>query len=461
MVNAPKPENMYEIKMAPRIKACLERANIREWRNAEWIPIDVLQKATEICINDRYAPVYLQNLWFCLHRQIVRKPASTGYIELKVLFPPVRVEKNEKILSLLKHAKKQIGHRKFAELCGLTHWTIYSWFTKNYLPPITAIMKACQILRKNVWEVLDEVKLCGTKDRITFRNHLDNQVKKDLADLIDWLNTEGHIRINGWAITITQHKENRTTLEGLGRKFITVFGVGEDKIHIYEYRNLCCLYISSAVIKQLLILKYGLPLGSKSDVIKIKRVDWRTMANYLMAEGYFAFNGRGLMAGISSNSIDVREKIYTFLKNNGYHPSWSGDEKSRSVCVQRMEESLKLLYTVWPHLNKTKRRQALEILRKPATLARLRINIDKKTSALLKKTTKILGKKELIEMINREGEKYGIKYAKRQFEHWIYPGTERRVSLFIVWIACQVSKEDPRRFIQPYMYEMFRAAHVI
>jgi hypothetical protein len=322
-------------------------------------------------------------------------------------------------------------------------------------------MKACQILGKNMWEVLDGVKLCGTKDSIIFRNHLDNFLKQDLNDLIDWLNTEGHISINGWAITISQHKENRKALEELKSKFVKVFGINKNKIRFYEYRNMRCLYISSSVIKQLLVLKYGIPLGSKSDVIKIEKVDWKTVANYLMAEGYFAFNGRGLMAGISSNSADVREKIYNFLKNNGYNPSWSGDEKSRSVCVQRMEESLKLLYTVWPHLNETKRRQALEALRKPATFARLRVKIDKKTSTLLKKATKKLGKKELIEMINREGEKYGIGYAKRQFEHWIYPGAERRVPLFVVWIACQVSKEDPRRFVPLYIYEIFKEASVI
>ena len=64
-------------------------------------------------------------------------------------------------------------------------------------------------------------------------------------------------------------------------------------------------------------------------------------------------------------------------------------------------------------------------------------------------------------MINREGEKYGIKYAKRQFEHWIYPRTERRVPLFVVWLACQVSKEDLKQFIPLYMHEMFKEVNVI
>lgn len=452
---------MYEVKMSSRIKACVEKAGIRKWLNAEWIPIDVLQKAAESCSKDPYTPIYLQNLWFCLHRQIVRKPASVGYAELRVLFPPVRVEKNEKILSILKHAKEQIGYMKFAELCGLTHWTIYSWFTKRHLPPITAVMKACQILRKNVWEVIDGVKLCGTKDRVIFRNHLDDRSREDLDDLIDWLNTEGHLSINGWRVVITQHRENRKVLEELKDKFINVFGIEKSRIHIYEHRNVCCLSFSSTVIKQLLVLKYGLPLGSKSDVIKMEKVDWRTVANYLMAEGYFAFNGRGLMAGISSNSADVREKIYHFLKNNGYHPSWSIGGKAKSVLVQRMEESLKFLYTLWPHLSETKRRQALEVLKKPATFARLRVNINSKTSELLKTATEIFGKEGLIEMINREGEKYGIKYAKRQFEHWIYPGTERRVPLFVIWLACQVSKKDLKQFIPLYTHEMFKEANVI
>lgn len=447
--------------MSPRIRTCIEKAGLQEWLDTEWIPIDMLRKATESCLKDPHIPIYFQNLWFCLHQQIVRKPASTGYMELKVLFPPIRVEKNEKILTLLKHAKEQIGHRKFAELCGLTHWAAYSWFTKKHLPPITAVMKACQILRKDVWDVLDGVKLCGTKDRITFRNHLDDRMKEDLNDLIDWLNTEGHIRINGWTITITQHKENQKTLEELRSKFVTVFGVGENRIRIHKYRNLCCLYLSSAVIKQLLVLKYGLPLGSKSDIIEIGSVDWRTVANYLMAEGYFAFNGRGVMAGISSNSVNVREKIYTFFKTNGYHPSWSIGTKAKSVLVQRMEEGLKLLHVVWPYLNETKRRQALEVLRKPATFARLRVNIDNKITDLFKKVEKMLGKKGLIEMINHEGGKYGIKYAKRQFEHWIYPGSERKVPLFVVWAACRVSKEDPRCFIPSYVHEMFKKAGVI
>lgn len=452
---------MYEVKMSPRIRACIERAGGGEWLNADWVPIDVLKEATESCSRDPYVPIYLQNLWFCLHRQIVRKPVNIGYIELRVLFPPVRVNKNEKILNLLKHAKDWVGHKKFAELCGLTHWAIYSWFTKKHLPPLTAVMKACQILGKEVWEVLDGVQLCGTKDRIIFRNHLDNKLKKDLNDLIDWLSTEGHLSINGWHITITQYKENRKILEELKDKFTNVFGIEKNRINIYDYRNVCCLYLSSTVIRQLLVLRYGLPLGNKSDIIRIKKVNWRTIANYLMAEGYFAFNGRGLMAGISSNSTDVREKIYHFLKNNGYHPSWSVSKKAKSVLIQRMEESLKFLHEAWPYLNESKRWQALEVLRMPATFARLRMDTNSKIIELLKKVTKMLGKEELVEMINREGNKYGIKYAKRQLEHWIYPGSERRIPLFVVRVACQASKEDFRQFASPYVYEMFRKAGVI
>lgn len=448
---------MYEVKVSPKIRECLKLANCLEEK--EWVPIDLVEKATKINSANVEIPIDYQNVWFCLHQQILRKTTIKGYKTVKVLFPPARVENNKKILNLVKRSIKKVGLETFGMLCMRGKWSVYRWLKKKFIP-LTAVIKACQLLGKDVWQAIDNCNLSGTYHSIIYQNKLTSTQKQDLRDIIDWINTEGSISINGWSITIHQRKENREILEEIKKKFMNVFGLKESMIHMYDYRNMTILSISSSVVKQILVLKYGIPLGAKSEIIKISRINWKTVANYLITEGCFYLNGRGtgLAIAISSKSDDVMAKIRKFLKENKFHPSKSESKNGKQVVVQRKTESLRLLNILWPYLNLSKKIQACKILKNPKVFLSLKVDRNK-ISPLINEFVTLHGKDKFLEMINDECKNYHLKgYSKRSIEHWIYPNDPRDVPLFLAKKLCEVMGKNISNFIDPNIIKIFNVA---
>jgi hypothetical protein len=449
---------MYEVMTSSKIKTCLKFANLVNRK--KWIPITLVKKATQINSRKQGVPVNYQNLWLCLHQQIVRKMTSKGYKLIKVLFSPIRVERNKRILRLIEKVIEVVGLEQFAYLCTRSKWTVYKWLSKEFVP-LTAVMKACQLLGKDLWKTLDGCKLAGTHHFITFKSELTPYQKQNLRDIIDWINTEGSIPINGWSVTIAQHIENKHELEELKRKFMMVFDLPENMVSIYDYKNTSILRISSSVIRQLLVLRYKLPLGEKSEVVEISKINWRTVANFIITEGCFYLNGRGtgLAAGIVSKSDKVRSEIKAFLKKNGFHPSESRREGGKQVYIQRKKEGLRFLYKVWPYLNYSKKLQACKVLENPKVFLSLRVDV-KKVRILIKEFVNLYGMGKFLEIVNQECERYKIKkYSPRSIEHWVYPEqTRRTIPLFVVQKMCAILEEDISNFVDPVILEVFKLA---
>lgn len=445
---------MYEIRLSGKIEGCIKHAG-KSVTNSDWIEFDTLQEATNKNMKDVNIPITYQNVWFCLHNEKVRRPTQKGYITTEVSFPSTMVERKEKIINTISEAKRQIGVHKLAELCDVSHWTVYTWLNKNYNIPLSAVMKSCQINGENLWKILDGLRICGKTYSVLHRNDLSSEDKEKLEEIIDWINTDGHIRLKGWSFKISQLKDERHLLEKLRKKVLDLFKMEGEAAKVYEYKKMAALKVDSAALRQLLVLKYGIRPGKKSKYIDVENLSMRRVANYLNAEGSFYFIGRGVGAQIlRSDSSSLVNKIYEFLSENGYHPG-----KSRnSVTLTRMKENLRFIVETWDSLSKKKKKQAIKAIQKPETFARLRIDTTV-VRPLLQDYLKEHDKEDLHNLVNKIGKKYGISYSIRSLEHWIYPGNERDIPIFVVKGMCDEGFGEIEDYIPNYILKAFELAN--
>lgn len=445
---------MYEIRLSEKIKKCLKYAD-KNVASSNWIKFDVLEEAVNKNMNETDIPITYQNVWFCLHNEKLRRPTQKGYTNTEVSFPSTMVERKKRVIDLIREAKKQKDVYKLAELCNVSHWTVYSWLNKNYKIPLSALMKSCQINDENFWEVLDGSRLWGKTYSVLYRDDLTQEDKARLEEIIDWINTDGHIRLKGWSFKISQLKGERYLLEKLRKMILNLFEMEEDSAKIYEYKKMAALKVDSAALRQLLVLKYGIRPGKKSKYIDVENLSMRRIANYLNAEGSFYFIGRGVgVQVLRSDSSSLVNKIYKFLSESGYHPS-----KSRSsVTLTRMKESLRFIVETWNYLSKKRKKQAIKAIQKPETFARLRVDTAV-VRPLLQNYLKERNKESLHDLVNEIGGKYGISYSIRSLEHWIYPGNERDVPIFVVKGVCDEGFGKIEDYIPNYILKVFELAN--
>lgn len=444
---------MYEVRMSTKVRDCLSYAEVPEERysDGDWVPFYVVKKATEINSQNPRVPVNYQDIWFNLHDETVRRSTNTGYVTSRVSFPSTMVERKDKVIEVLKTVKNMLGVHEFAKLCDVSHWAVYAWLNKNGNVPLSAIMKACELLNESHWTLLDNVRLCGKKYCVLHRNNLTEKEREYLESIIDWINSDGHLRVDGWSFSIAQHENNREVLRELMEKIVGLFKLDRKCIKLYEREHLVVLKVDSAALRQLLVLKYKVRPGKKAEHLDVKDVNMRRVANYLSSEGSFYFGGRGLAVEVvASNSKKIRNKFYKFLQQEGYHPSNSGN----SICLQRMEESLKFLVEVWDYLTESKRHQAAKIVQKPETFFKLRVNTES-VRPLIDRFLRKYGRNQLHGLVNQAGAQFGIEYSKRSIEHWIYPGSERRIPLFVVNALCDTMKEKLEKYVPEYMVKAF------
>lgn len=312
-------------------------------------------------------------------------------------------------------------------------------------------MKACELLNENHWALLDGVRLCGKKYCVLHKNSLIDKEREYLESVVDWISSDGHVRIDGWSFSITQHENNRAILKELAEKILDLFMLDRKCIKLYEREHLIVLKADSAALRQLLVLKYGIRPGKKAEHIDIKNVNMRRVANYLSSEGSFYFSGRGLAVEVlASNSKKIRNKFYKFLRRKGYHPSNSVN----SIGLQRMKESLRFLVEVWDYLTEPKRHQAAKIVQRPETFFKLRVNTES-VRPLINHFLKKYDRDQFYRLVNQAGAQFGIEYSKKSIEHWIYPGSERRIPFFVVKALCDKMNGKLESYVPKYILKAF------
>jgi hypothetical protein len=301
-------------------------------RKKKLLPIWVAEAACSINSKYHKIPITYQNLWFCLHNtNITRTQPSGRKFRSKVRFAPCYISTNKKIRKLLEETltKLNTSQRRFSLLCGHKYGSIRLRHGKL---PITVILKICQVLKLNIWDLLENCELTGKtsqKGKITIPK---NKEDSDIDVLLIWVRTEGHLTLSNTIIEINQ-KANLQSLKKLEKMFTNKFNlknkicftkgsIGEDR-----------LLISSSPLRQLLCLKYEIPAGYKSnslDKMNLNRLSkkhyQKMMAAFIQTEGCLSYAyTRNKKKRLPKFEFVVKDKslandCLTVLRKLGFHP---------------------------------------------------------------------------------------------------------------------------------------------
>lgn len=356
----------YEVDINEKVKETFRLANIN-YDNSKWLPIDLVKKACEINLKDSFKPIYSQYLWFCLDGVRVRRKLASGKVLIpQVIFNPVYLENKDKIVSLIKRAMKKLPQSQrinFARLVGRSPQSIDSWKSRRAKVPITAVLKACQILRLDPWKTIDGERLYtsgkSAKNSIIFKNRETNEIR----EIITWIKAEGYLRISSTEVGLVQNKEGKDSLQDVINKIIKSFHISQSNIHIgirSDKPNAIDVVISSAPLRQILCLKYGISIGFKSYSInysneinnaKSREEKLKLLSKIFESEGSFGFRRFNLPDfHIVSASLEAIKNVNSLLKNLGYEPFGPTPHHSAfKTGIGNIEGSVKFCYDILPY----------------------------------------------------------------------------------------------------------------
>ncbi len=261
-----------------------------------FIPIWIIEAACNINRNYTEIPVQYQYLWFCLHGvNVTRIQPSGRKFNSLVNFSPGYIKSNNKIRKLMVKACNLLNltQEEFSLLCGYNKGTIRIY--KNKIS-ITVALKLSQILNFDVWKLLENYEFFGktSKEGKIIIPRLKSNI--EIGVILTWLRTEGHLELRSTHIEINQ-KNNKKSLEKLKKLILKSFSLKETEEYFPKgKRGEDRLIISSSPLRQLLCLKYDIPLGYKSGCLKRTNLDnyleedyKKLMAAFVQTEGCLSY----------------------------------------------------------------------------------------------------------------------------------------------------------------------------
>jgi len=288
---------VYEIPKCETILKAFEYAN-------EDIPkIIRLNHLRKICnknLKDWKIPIKYQYVWYCLNEQKIKRKTKRQIFNSKVTCYPFYIEMDKNISKIINSAVKKLDSRKkFAELVNRSIPRVCDWINGRIRIPITALLKACQILNKDPWIILNGklVSGQGTNEGFVF----ENIKRKMILDILTWIKLEGHVALEKGRIEIEQKDVGKNALLRINKRIKNKF-----KINTHFYRRkrknregwIYTLRINSSPLKQILFLKYGIDFGYKSPyvdlidevkVAKTKSDKLQILVSAMETEGHFGF----------------------------------------------------------------------------------------------------------------------------------------------------------------------------
>ena len=319
------------------------------------IPMWILETACKINKNNIDIPAQYQNIWFCLHNSILRRKQPSGReFKTKVNFNSCYIVLDKKIRNLLKEACKSINlpTYKFVRLCGFTK---VNWTNENIIPLI-AVIKICQILKLDVWNLLEGCELFSKTQKVGKITMPTNKKDIELIILLIWLRTEGHLELSSTHIEINQ-KNNINSLISLEKLFVKIFKLNENSlIFAKSKRGEDRLIISSSPLRQYLSLKYNFPLGYKSGSLIRMELDNLPLDDYnkilpafIQTEGCLSrHNTRNKKKYLPRFEFIVKDKALAndcvfVMRKLGFQPSYYENENIFKVGLYNSKEVIRLI----------------------------------------------------------------------------------------------------------------------
>jgi len=481
-------EFCYKIPYCKEVKKAIdfalnENSNIfdkellEEWKeNRINLPISILDKTCKLNEKNPNIPVKYQFTWFCLHNvKVFRKQLGGKIISPIVKFAPIYIEKRKNLLHFLRKAIKILRSKeKFCGLIGYSRTSLNGWLNLKSVrkPPITAFIKACQLLNIDLWDVLDGVKLYGktSKNFIVFKKNISSEID----DLRIWIFTEGTLQINRELLQIRQNEDGINALHKIAEILTKNFEINLKSLKIVEdQKHQLKLIVQSPSLRQIFYLRYGIPLGYKvysepsKDLFTFtnREEGIKKLTRFLETEGCFSFYNKkdhyNMTISFGCRNESMRDNFFILLSKLGYKPKkYQNNENNGaitySVGLFGFRQLTKICYEILPYmwhygkLLSCFRIGDKQILLDPNFLCRLRLNLDSKIQSLICESIKCSGDVEkLANYLRMVSEEFDISISEGLIYHW-YRGTSK-IPIFVILKMCELMKEDYLEFLPDYV----------
>jgi len=439
----------------------IDKSKIKNYNNL--IPLSILEKACNKNLKNKFCNINLQYTWFCLNGEYVYRRFIKGWRKFKVSFYTVYVEnsqKNRKIISDAYNLCPKPKSKIFSKISNKHYVSIREYISGKNKIPLSVFLKSCQILDKDPWVELNNTKIySGSSIRDKFIL-FKNKITPELYILLNWIKLEGNLSLSSPYIRLSQHVDNaRLCFEKLNNYFEQVFGIPNHSIKIQNFKStpkLSYLIISSAPLRQILNLKYGIPLGHKSKEIKpnqkfnFNREDkLKILASEIETDGSFARHKKHNIihcdVSFSVHSKDYSKSVFVNLNKLGYPATFIVSKRNR-CGVDEVEyitvfwgllKLQKFAFEIMPyfhHLGKI--RNLIEVVKQKDYLKITRIDFNEKIKKMIYQAKGRYGDfKSLTKKLNE----LGLEISQNAVEAWVYQSN--RVPVYAIIKMCSIVGE--------------------
>lgn len=375
----------YSNRVAQAVKYSLEKGLLNKHsidksiisnylKNKAELPLWIVEAVCKTNLKHTFVPAQYQHLWFCLHNTILtRKQPSGREFHTKVNFAPCYIALDKRLKELLYRACKTVNlpAYKFIELCG------YKKGDNKDTISILTLLKICQILRIDVWELSQGYEFFGKTNKTGKIIIPKDKKDVDLLILLTWLRTEGHIELGSTHIEINQ-MNNIKSLIKVKEILVETFDLDKTKpIFSKGNRGEDRLIISSSPLKQLLCLRYGFPLGYKSgsllplNLSGLSTEDYkRIMPAFIQTEGCLSYQyTRNKKKKLPRFEFIVKDKALAedcifVLKKLRFNPNFKENQNLFKVGLYNSNDVISLVNQTRKHFFDN---QKLDYLREKCT----------------------------------------------------------------------------------------------
>lgn len=368
---------VYEIPKHPKIIQAFKYAKVKAPNRIQLVDLN------QVCdknIKNWKIPIEYQYVWFCLHSIRIQRQQGNIIFNPKVVFYPIFVEIDKAISNLIRKVIVHVGSReKFVHLLNRKCSKISSWLTLKKKVPLTAILKTCQILKLDPWYLLKNKFLSSQSNDIRFI--FKNQKNEDIADILAWIKLEGHLFLSNSRLEIEQKTTGSDAIFNIAERIQMEFGDLPIKFLKRSDKDNLRLRINSTVLREILVLRYGIDLGYKSHNISLSselknsNLDTKSkiVACAMETEGHFGYylssaGHKNPRYTFTSASRKVIDELHSVLKwDFGLNPIIEPkDKKIWRISIRRSSDCIILAKYILPHMkHKQKIENILQILNQP------------------------------------------------------------------------------------------------
>lgn len=447
------------------------------------VPIWVIEASCKMNKKNSEIPIQYQNVWFCLNQAILVRKMPTKIIKPKLNFYSVYIEPSERVISLINSAIEKVGSKtKLAILCGVNHrQSIRQWESGEIRPQLMGFMKICEILKKDVWKVLNGHKMyghsCPEEESLTFRNYSTSE----LLDILTWIKLEGHLPLGRGAVETNQKKDDVEILKRFSGRLIDLYKINPKLVLFYDNSikkgtikdwegfKLC---ISSSPLRQILCLRYGIPLGYKCSFVDVQnelyscenREDfYRVLSTAIESEGSFTFrreNGYSRpIIGITSASYKLVEEMIKILRKYGYNVYFVNNnaKSAYDLRIQGLDSFTKCCFNIFPYFSHpSKLRRAIMFLSDEKILMKVWVRPSYEIKELIEEVrdkypgfhkNKNLAE-ELMKIVPLRS-KVDFKMSRHTINGWL--NLNKSLPLLAVILLCKASNKNYFKYIPKHL----------